>query len=142
MRQHLPDLGVEAILVTLCELYVYSSHFSYLLKLLLKKKYLYSHYSAASSCLRCVKFESIKRIISLRFVDIVMGPAYYNILKHLRSLILHEEGNPAFMARHTACLGEIFFCRPGLAWNFWCGANSLASHQAVRWSSLKLVSSL
>jgi hypothetical protein len=37
---------------------------------------------------------------------------------------------------------ERVFCRPGFAWDFWCGTHSLASHQAVRRSFLKLVSSL
>jgi hypothetical protein len=61
-------------------------------------------------------------------VDIIMGPAYYNILKYQRSLIWHEGGSPAARARHfcLALLGERVFCRPGLAWDFlvW---NSLSS---------------
>ena len=77
-------------------------------------------------------------------VDIIMGPAYYNILKYQRSLIWHEGGNPAVRARHfgLALLGERVFCRPGFAWDFLVWTHSLASHQAVRRSFLKLVSSL
>ena len=44
-------------------------------------------------------------------VDIIMGPAYYNILKYQRSLIWHEGGNPALRARHfgLALLGVRVF---------------------------------
>ena len=70
-----------------------------------------------------------------------MGPAYYNILKYQRSLFLHEGGSPAFIASQATCLGERVFSRPGLAWIFG-RPHSLASHQAVRWSSLRLVPSL
>jgi hypothetical protein len=58
-------------------------------------------------------------------VDIVMGPAYYNILKYQRSLFLHEGGSPAFIASQATCLGERVFSRPGLAWIF--GGASLYS---------------
>jgi hypothetical protein len=41
-------------------------------------------------------------------VDIIMDPAYYNILKYQRSLILHEGGSPAFRARHSVWMRESF----------------------------------
>jgi hypothetical protein len=92
--------------------------------------------------LDCLKRKKQKQKEGL--VDIIMGPAYYNILKYQRSLIWHEGGNPAVRARHfgLALLGERVFCRPGFAWDFLVWTHSLASHQAVRRSFLKLVSSL
>jgi hypothetical protein len=43
-----------------------------------------------------------------RTADIIMGSAYYNILKYQRSLILHEGGSPAVRARHSVWLRESF----------------------------------
>ena len=71
-----------------------------------------------------------------------MGPAYYNILKYQRSLILHEGGSPTVRAKHSVWLEREFFVGQALPGIFWCGTHSLASHQAVRRSFLKLVSSL
>jgi hypothetical protein len=43
--------------------------------------------------------------IWIHIVDIVMGPAYYNILKYQRS---QQGGSPAFRARHSVWLRESF----------------------------------
>ena len=70
-----------------------------------------------------------------------MGPAYYNILKYQRSLFLHEGGSPAFIAARQHAWEREFFLGQALP-GFLVGPHSIASHQAVRWSSLRLVPSL